>query len=79
MDIVEKVIKDMIDIEQDKSRTGEEKKKLVIKKIKDNLDYDPLVEDIFGAFIDYIILVDKGEIKINPKVNKIKNYFSCIC
>ena len=79
MDIVKKIIEEMKDIEKDKSRTGEEKKKIVIKKAQDALDYEPIVEDIFGAFIDYIILVDKGEIKINPKCKNIKKYFSCVC
>lgn len=58
-----------------KSMGGEHKKRLVINKMKELIDVDPELEDLFIFLIDKIIKIDRGELKINPKVKKL---FCCI-
>lgn len=76
-DFVKKIIDEMIYI-QKSNKNGNDKKKYVIDKVMMAIDYDPLLEEVLKAFIDYIILVDKGSIVINPKCRKIKKYLCCL-
>lgn len=47
---------------------GNGKKKFVLDSIRDILDFSDEIEDIIIEFIDIIIEVDKGKIKINDNV-----------
>lgn len=60
-------------------KTGKEKKDFVLEQINKKLDKLKVsedVKDIIPFIIDYIILIDKHEIKINPIVKK--SIFNCI-
>ena len=49
---------------------GEDRKKWVLARLKEEMEYDDELEDIIIAMIDWIILIDKGGIDINPIVKK---------
>ena len=49
---------------------GEAKKIFVMKAVREILEYPDNIEDIIIEFIDIIIEVDKGKIKINDNVKK---------
>ena len=47
-----------------KYKGGEEKKAWVMKMLKTYMQYDDDLEDLIMEFIDYLIMVDKGKLKI---------------
>lgn len=73
--LVSELVKFMSIIGNHKNMSGQEKKEWVLVKLREEMDLPDIVEDIIIATIDYIILVDKGQIKINPKIKK--NFFKC--
>lgn len=72
--IVSLLIKFMTRIGNHKNLTGDEKKKWVLLRLKEEMDYDENLENIIMEVIDYIVLVDSGSIKINPVI---KNNLCC--
>jgi hypothetical protein len=60
----------MTTIEHKRGWDGEQKKKWVINHLKAELDLNEDIEDMIGEFIDWIIVVDKGGLSINPKIKK---------
>ena len=78
MKLLEKVIQLMLEAQKmDRLKTGEQKKKFVLSAIRSILEYPEPVEDLICDFIDIIIDVDKGKIKINQDIKKIFNCFKC--
>jgi len=62
-------------------KTGEEKKRWVMITVRDTLQFSDEIEDLIINFIDIIIEVDKGNIKINNNIKKVFlspcNYIIC--
>ena len=56
---------------------GKAKKIFVMKAVRNLLEYPEPVEDLICDFIDIIIDIDKGKIKINQDIKKIFNCFKC--
>lgn len=52
-------------------KTGEEKKRWVMITVRDTLQFSDEIEDLIINFIDIIIEVDKGNIKINNNIKKV--------
>lgn len=50
--------------------SGESKKKYVLKKMRDELDLEPVLEDLIIHIIDLIIQVENGKLTINKKISK---------
>lgn len=58
-------------------KTGEQKKEFVLEQINKKLvNVSDDLKDIIPYLIDYLILVDKNEIKIHPIVQK--SFFKCL-
>ncbi len=51
-----------------KNTTGHQKKKWVIEKMKEVLNFSEEVEDLLADIIDVIIQVDGHQLVINPKI-----------
>lgn len=73
--LISELLKFMSIIGNHKNMSGKEKKEWVLVKLREEMELPDIIEDIIIATIDYIILVDKGQIKINPKIKK--NFFKC--
>lgn len=73
--LIPTLIKFMSLIGNHKSMTGHEKKQWVLNRLKEEIKIDEQIINIIVEIIDYIILIDKGNIKINPKIEK--NFFNC--
>ena len=69
-ELVKDLILFMIEIGKNDAFSGKEKKAWVIQQIKSNLNYNDTFEEVILDIIDYLILVDKGELIINKKVKK---------
>jgi hypothetical protein len=66
--LVGNIIKFMTVVGNHNKMTGEEKKKWVLLKLKEEMTYDENLENIIIEMIDYLVLVDNNTIKINPIV-----------
>ena len=76
--IVHNLIKFMSIIGNHKNMTGEEKKKWVLLRLKEELLLPEEFEELLIELIDYIVLIDNGQIKINQKIIKSsKKLFIC--
>lgn len=75
--LVKTIIDEMMYI-QKSNKNGIEKKDYVLDKVLMSIDFDPLLEEVIKEFIDYIVIFDKGELKLNPKCRKIKKYICCL-
>jgi hypothetical protein len=73
--LISELMKFMSIIGNHKNMTGKEKKDWVLLKLREEMDFPDIIEDLIIATIDYIVLIDKGQIKINPKIKK--NFFKC--
>ena len=73
--LISELMKFMSIIGNHKNMTGKEKKDWVLLKLREEMDFPDFIEDLIIATIDYIVLIDKGQIKINPKIKK--NFFKC--
>ena len=73
--LISELMKFMSIIGNHKNMSGKEKKDWVLLKLREEMDFPDFIEDLIIATIDYIVLVDKGQIKINPKIKK--NFFKC--
>lgn len=60
-------------------KTGYEKKKYVMETVRNILNLPDEVEDIIIEFIDIVIDVEKGKIKINEKVKRLFIFPCFIC
>jgi hypothetical protein len=67
----------MVEVENEQI-SGKDKKKLVIKLLKEHITLNNEIEDLIISLIDYLILVDKRTIKIR-KFNIKKMFNCCIC
>ena len=59
-----------------KGKSGAEKKKFVLKQLRDEIQLDELLEEFILATVDLLIDVDKNGIHINPIV---KRKFKLLC
>lgn len=63
-----------------KDMKGEDKKKWVLLRLKEEFDLNEesnkQLISIISEFIDWIVIVDKGELKINPTIKQVK-YLCC--
>lgn len=57
---------------------GHQKKKYVIHRVKQELELPDVIEELIAEFIDMIIEVEKGKLKINKKEVK-RALFNIIC
>jgi len=73
--LISELMKFMSIIGNHKNMSGKEKKDWVLLKLREEMDFPDVIEDLIIAIIDYVVLVDKGQIKINPKIKK--NFFKC--
>jgi hypothetical protein len=76
--LLELVIGLMTDASNMKGMNGHQKKKYVIIRIKQELELPDAIEELIAEFIDMIIEVEKGKIKINKKEVK-KAFLNIIC
>lgn len=53
-----------------KGKSGAEKKKFVLKQVRDELKLDDILEDFILAVIDLLIDIDKNGLRINPIAKK---------
>ena len=53
-----------------KGKSGAEKKKFVLKQLRDEIQLDELLEEFILATVDLLIDADKNGIHINPVVKK---------
>lgn len=60
-------------------QTGYQKKKYVMETVRNILNLPDEVEDIIIEFIDIVIDVEKGKIKINEKVKRLFIFPCFIC
>ena len=60
-------------------KTGYQKKKYVMETVRRILDLPDEVEDVIIEFIDIVIDVEKGRIKINEKVKRLFIFPCFIC
>jgi len=79
-----KVLNTVIEImkkanELEQLKTGYEKKKYVMETVRNILNLPDEVEDIIIEFIDIVIDVEKGKIKINEKVKRLFIFPCFIC
>lgn len=76
--LVSELLKFMSIVGNHKNMSGKEKKKWVLLKLKEEMELPEVLEDLILAIIDYVVLVDKGQIKINPEIKNIsKRFFMC--
>ena len=74
----EKLLSSLVELMQEADlvfKSGKDKKRWVLDKLREELKMDERVEDIIIHVIDILIEVDKGKIRINPKVRA--GLFSC--
>ena len=57
---------------------GHQKKKYVIHRVRQELELPDIIEDLIADFIDIVIEVEKGKLKINKKEVK-KALFNIVC
>ena len=68
-DIINELVILMIQVNTELPKAkGQDKKKWVIKQMKEIITLDNHVEDLIIAFIDLLIQVENGELVINKKV-----------
>ena len=75
---IDELVKFMITINPHKTLTGKQKKDWVLLKLKEELNLPEVAEQLIISFIDLLIEVDKGKIKINKEpLKKVKKGFFC--
>jgi hypothetical protein len=79
-----KVLNTVIEImrkanELEELKMGYQKKKYVMETVRDILHLPDEVEDVIIEFIDIVIDVEKGRIKINEKVKRLFIFPCFIC
>lgn len=72
------IVRLMKDASVMKDLVGDQKKRYVINRVKQELELPEIVEELIGEFINLIIKVDKGKLKINEKEIK-KAFLSIVC
>ena len=76
--IIELVIKLMVQAEQFINKSGIERKGIVLNNIKHLLDNETYIKnyELIQSFIDFAVKVSKGKVKID--INNIKKKYCCI-
>lgn len=74
---IQRLIKYMMIIGNHKNMTGAEKKQWVIQSIKEENLFNEHTSVMIDELIDYIILIDIGQLIIKPKMKKKRKWLSC--
>jgi hypothetical protein len=67
----------MKDAEGFKNMSGADKKAYVMRQLQRSITLDNNIEGLILQFIDFIILIDKNELTINPYIKQ--SLFNSIC
>jgi len=75
--LIQSLIKYMSLIGNHKNMNGEQKKEWVLSTLRQEMLLSDDLEDIIIEIIDYMILVEKGQIVLNPKIKNVKKILCC--
>lgn len=68
--VIKSLIHHMVYIGQFNEMKGKEKKEYVMKKLREEMRLEPIIEDLIIGVIDLLIKVEDGELIFNPKIKK---------